>query len=117
MKRRVRRARTAQKTRPSRDDQNGEKLAYFYLIKHTDKGTRQNRREKEKGQNDVAKFVKGQGGACALYLTRGGPFDYVSVMTGLSPAAAIRVVAAIESRGTVKATLMIGAHLQGSVAI
>jgi uncharacterized protein with GYD domain len=101
----------------SRRAPDGEQIAYFYLIKHTDKGVAQNPRAKEQGQNDVAKCVEHEGGMCALYSTRGTAFDYVSVMTGLSPAAAIRVVAAIESRGTVKATLLMGTHLKGSVSV
>jgi uncharacterized protein with GYD domain len=95
-----------------RDDQ----VAYFYLIKHTEKGVQQNARAKEQGQDDVARAVHAEGGQCSLYLTRGAPFDYVSIMTGLSPSAAVRIVGAIESRGTVKATIIVGTHLKGSIS-
>jgi hypothetical protein len=39
------------------------------------------------------------------------PYDNVSVITGLSAAAAVRIAAEIESRGTVKATLISGIEL------
>jgi uncharacterized protein with GYD domain len=94
-----------------------EKVAYFYLIEHTEKGVKQSAKAKEQGQNDVARAVKEAGGMCSLYLTRGAPFDYVSVMTGLSPSAAIKIVGAIESRGTVKARLIVGTHLKGAVSV
>jgi uncharacterized protein with GYD domain len=109
----AKRAMRAMKGAGSRRDE----VTYFYLIKHTDRGSVQRAAAKEKGQSDVNKAVTAAGGRCALYLTRGGCYDYVSVMTGLSPASAIQIVAEIESRGTVKATLISGVHLMGSVSI
>ena len=94
-----------------------DEVTYFYLMKHTDRGAIQSAAAKEKGQLAVAKAVAAEGGRCSLYLTRGAPYDYVSAMTGLSAAAAVRIVAEIESRGTVKATLITGVHLMGSVSI
>ena len=94
-----------------------DEVTYFYLIKHTDRGSVQRAAAKAKGQSDVNKTVTAAGGRCTLYLTRGGPYDYVSVMTGLSPAAAVEIAAEIESRGTVKATLIPGVHLMGSVSV
>jgi uncharacterized protein with GYD domain len=104
----VRKARTTE----TKDDQ----VAYFYLIKHTEKGVQQNARAKEQGQDQVARAVDAEGGKCSLYSTRGAPFDYVSIMTGLSPSAAVRIAGAIESRGTVRATLIVGTHLKGSIS-
>lgn len=84
-------------------------VTHFFLIKHTAKGTVQSPAQKKKGINDVTKVVKKEGGECQLYSTRGASFDYVSVMTGLTTAAAIRIAAEIEKRGTVNATLLSGA--------
>jgi uncharacterized protein with GYD domain len=83
-------------------------VTHFYLIKHTPKGTVQSAASKKKGVADVTKVVRKEGGQCQLYSTRGGAFDYVSVMTGLTTAAAVRVIAEIESRGTVNAILLPG---------
>src|SRR6516164_4813044 len=83
-------------------------VTHFYLIKHTAKGTVQGAAQKKKAVNDVTKVVRKEGGHCQLYSTRGGVFDYVSVMTGLTTAAAVRIVAEIEKRGTVNATLRPG---------
>jgi uncharacterized protein with GYD domain len=88
---------------PVKDD-----VTHFFLIKHTPKGTVQGTAQKKKAVNDVTKVVKKEGGRCKLYSTRGAAFDYVSVMTGLTPAAAVRVTAEIEKRGTVNATLVAG---------
>lgn len=83
-------------------------VTHFFLIKHTAKGTVQSAAQKKKGVNDVTKVVRKEGGQCQLYSTRGATFDYVSVMTGLTTAAAVRIAAEIEKRGTVNATLLSG---------
>ncbi len=88
-----------------------DEVTYFYLIKHTEKGTVQSAAQKKKGVNDVTKAVRQEGGKCRLYSTRGAPFDYVSVITGITTAAAVRIVAEIESRGTAKATLISGIEI------
>jgi uncharacterized protein with GYD domain len=88
-----------------------DEVTYFYLIKHTDKGTVQSAAQKKKGVNDVTKVVKQEGGKCGLYSTRGAPFDYVSVATGITTAGAVRIAAEIEKRGTVKATLISGIEI------
>jgi uncharacterized protein with GYD domain len=85
-----------------------DEVTYFFLIKTTEKGTMQSAAQKEKGANDVTKIVKKQGGQCRLYSTGGAPFDYVSVITGVTTAAAIRIAAEIDKGGAVKATLVSG---------
>ena len=57
--------------------------------------------------------VEKAGGQCRLYATRGSAHDYVSVITGVAPAAAIRLVETIESTGAVKATLVSGLEMFG----
>jgi uncharacterized protein with GYD domain len=88
-----------------------DEVTYFFLIKHTEKGTVQSPAQKKRGINDVTKVVRQEKGQCHLYSTRGAPFDYVSVITGITPVAAVKLAAEIEKRGTVKATLMSGIEL------
>jgi uncharacterized protein with GYD domain len=85
-----------------------DQVTYFYLMKHTEKGAVQSAAQKMKGVNGVTKVVRQEGGQCHLYSTRGAPFDFVSVITGVSTAAALRIVAEIERRGAAKATLISG---------
>ena len=86
-------------------------VTHFYLIKHTAKGTVQGAAQKKKAVNDVTKVVRKEGGQCHLYSTRGALFDFVSVITGITTAAAVRIVAEIEKRGTAKATLLSGIEI------
>ena len=94
-----------------------DRVAYFFLIKQTDQGAKQSDQDKQAGQDAVTQAVKEAGGACSLYSTRGADNEYISVMTGLSPAAAVRIAGVIESRGTVKAKLIIGSHIAGQVSV
>lgn len=85
-----------------------DEITYFFLIKDTDKGTALSAAQRKNDTSRVTKAVQKEGGQCHLYSTRGAPFDYISVITGVSTAAAVRIAEAIESRGTVKATLVSG---------
>ena len=85
-----------------------DEVTYFFLMKDTEKGTALSAEQRKKDINYVTKVVKQEGGQCRLYSTRGTPFDFVSVITGITPAAAIRIAEEIEKRGTVKATLISG---------
>jgi len=88
-----------------------DEVTYFFLVKHTERGAVQSAAQKKTGVNDVTKVVRKEGGQCHLYSTRGGAFDYVSVITGMTPAAAIRIVTEIEKRGTVKAIALSGVEI------
>jgi uncharacterized protein with GYD domain len=88
-----------------------DEVTYFFLVKHTEKGAVQSAAQKKRGVNDVTKVVRKDGGECHLYSTRGAPFDYVSVITGITTAAAVKIAAEIEKRGTVKATLISGVEI------
>ncbi len=88
-----------------------DEITYFFLVKHTDQGSVQTPAFKKRGINDVTSAVQKEGGQCRLYATRGGAFDYVSMISGVTPAGAIRIATQIESRGTVKATLLTGMEL------
>jgi uncharacterized protein with GYD domain len=59
-----------------------------------------------KNRSDITKLVRQEGGKCRLYMSSGGAFDFVSVVTGITSAAALRIAAEIEKPGVVKATLM-----------
>lgn len=85
-----------------------DEVTYFYLMKHTEKGTVQSFAQKQKAITAVTKVVRKEGGQCHLYSTRGAPFDFVSVISGVTTAAALRIVAEIEMRGAAKATLIPG---------
>lgn len=88
-----------------------DQVTYFFLVKHTEQGAVQSAAQKKRGVNDVTKVVRKEGGQCYLYSTRGAAFDYVSVITGISTAGAVRIAVEIEKRGTVKATLLSGVEL------
>jgi uncharacterized protein with GYD domain len=88
-----------------------DEVTYFFLVKHTEKGAVQSAAQKKRGVNDVTKVVRKNGGECHLYSTRGAPFDYVSVITGITTAAAVKLAAEIEKRGTVKAMLISGVEI------
>jgi uncharacterized protein with GYD domain len=107
----------AKRVRRARAQKPSDEVAYFFLIKHTDQGVKQSAAAKRRGQNAVTRTVKGEHGECVLYSTRGAPYDYVSVMTGISAAAAVRIAGVIESRGTVKATLVSGVRLVGRLSL
>lgn len=83
-----------------------DEVTYFFIIKNTEKGTMQSATQRKKGANDVTKIVKKEGGQCRLYSTGGAPFDYMSVITGVTTAAAMRIAAEIDRGGAVKATLV-----------
>jgi uncharacterized protein with GYD domain len=85
-----------------------ETITYFFLMTHNEKGAQQSPREKQQAIAEVTKAVIDEKGFCILYLAKGSAYDYVSVMTGLSPAAAVRIANVIESRGTVKTTVLPG---------
>jgi uncharacterized protein with GYD domain len=88
-----------------------DEVTHFFLVKHTERGAVQTPAFKKKGINDVTKAVRKEGGQCHLYMTRGATFDYVSVITGVSHAGAVRIAVEIEKRGTVKATLCSGVEM------
>jgi uncharacterized protein with GYD domain len=86
-------------------------VTYFFLVKDTEKGAVLSAAQRKKEVNDITKLVKQEGGQCHLYSTRGSPFDFVSVITGITTAAAVRIAEEIENRGTVKATLISGIEI------
>ena len=86
-------------------------VTYFFLINDTDKGAMLSAAQRRKNENGVNSLVKREGGQCRLYATTGAACDFISVISGISPAAAIRIAAGIEKGGAVKATLVSGLEL------
>jgi hypothetical protein len=84
-------------------------VTYFFLVKRTEKDT--SAEQKKKGRNDITRVVRQEGGQCRLYSISDASFDFVSVIIGVTAAAA---VAEIEKPGTVKATLISGFELFGA---
>ncbi len=81
-------------------------VTYFYLIKDVEGMPKLSSSQRKKEINEVNDFVKKAGGQCHLYSTPGASLDFISVITGVSPAAAMRIASEIGKRGTVKATLI-----------
>ena len=85
-----------------------DEVTYFFLIKRS---TVVSEWQKVKGRADITKLVRQEGGQCRLYMTSGAAFDFVSAVTGITSAAAVKIAAEIEKRGIVKATLMSGIEI------
>jgi hypothetical protein len=85
---------------------------HIFLIKKVE-GARPSAAKRKEDENSVNNLVKSEGGRCRLYSTRtkGAPFDFVSVIAGVSAAAARRIAAEIDRPGTVKATIVSGVEV------
>jgi len=91
-----------------------ETMTYFYLMTHNERGAQQTPKVKQQAIAEVTQAVRDEKAECILYLSKGAAYDYVSVMTGLSPAGAVRIANVIESRGTVKVKVLPGLMLAKS---
>jgi uncharacterized protein with GYD domain len=90
------------------DEAAADTVTYFFLITHNERGTQQVPDVKDRHVAEITRAVRDEGGTCTLYLTKGAAYDYLSIMTGLSAAAAIRIANFIESHGTVKTKVLPG---------
>ena len=88
-------------------------VTYVFLMEDTAKGAGLSVAARTKEMAAVNKAVRAAGGQCRLYETRGSGFEYVSVISGISAAAAIRIAGEIEKTGSVKATMIPGLELFG----
>ena len=89
-----------------------DEVTHFFLIKRTEKDA--SAEQKKKGRNDINQVVRREGGQCRLYASSDASFDFVSVIIGVTAAAAARIKAEIEKPGTVKATLISGFEIFGA---
>jgi len=87
------------------------KHKHFILIKYTEQGSRQKAAARSAAQKGVGRTVEKEKGRCRLYATRGGAFDYVSIIDDLSPASAVKLIEEIEKNGTVKAMVLTGIEI------
>jgi uncharacterized protein with GYD domain len=85
-----------------------EEVTFFYLIAR--KGA-EGESQETKGRSDITKLVRKEGGKCRLYKTSGAAYDFVSVVTGITTVAAIKIAEEIEKRGVVQATLVPGIEM------
>ena len=99
--------------RPMTKGADRDEVTYVFLMEDTAKGTELSAAARTKEMSAVNKAVKAAGGQCRLYETRGSGFEYVSIITGISAAAAIRIAGEIEKTGSVKATMISGLELFG----
>jgi hypothetical protein len=74
-------------------------LTYFFLITMTEKGKQRTNADIASDRTSTNAEVQKLGGRCALYHSRGAAYDYVSVMTNLSTADAIRMAEFLERSG------------------
>ena len=88
-------------------------VTYVFLMEDTAKGAGLSAAARTREMGAVNKAVKAAGGQCRLYETRGSGFEYVSVITGVSAAAALRIASEIEKTGSVKTTMISGLELFG----
>lgn len=95
-------------------DVDKDAVTYVFLMEDTANGAGLSAAARTREMGAVNKAVKAAGGQCRLYQTRGSGFDYVSVITGISAAAAIRIAAEIDKTGNVKATMISGLELFAS---
>lgn len=86
-------------------------ITFIFLIEDTAKGAGMSDAQRKREIGAVNKAVQRAGGECRLFETRGSAFEYVSVISGISGAAAIRIAREIDKTGNVKATLMPGLEL------
>ena len=89
-------------------------VTYVFLMEDTAKGAGISEAARTREMSAVNKVVKAAGGECRLYVTGGSDFQYVSVITGVSAAAAIKIAVQIEKTGNVKATMLSGLELFSS---
>ncbi len=99
--------------RPMTKGVDRDAVTYVFLMEDTAQGAGLSATARTKEMAAVNKAVKAAGGQCRLYETRGSGFEYVSVITGISAAAAIRIAGEIEKTGSVKATMISGLELFG----
>lgn len=92
-------------------DVDKDAVTYVFLMEDTAKGGGISEAERTREMSAVNQVVKAEGGECRLYVTGGSDFQYVSVITGVSAAAAIKIAVQIEKTGNVKATMLSGLEL------
>lgn len=78
---------------------------FFLLFKFTDEGIRTVKRQSERTKR-ANQIVINAGGTCHFYLTVAGPYDMVSIITGVDDRTLARIVLSLNSLGTVQTTVL-----------
>jgi uncharacterized protein with GYD domain len=89
---------------------NGEMVHVFLVTKTAQFATRSAAKVRS-AQRAVNDIVNSEGGNCTLYQIHGGTCDFVSVVTGVTADAAVRVAQQIESSGNVTIIMLHGFHI------
>lgn len=92
------------------DDAADPLVTRLLLFKFTEQGIR-TVKDHPKRSSRALDLVTQAGGKCVFYLTAGGVYDMVSVITGLDDLALARLVLSLDSLGTVKTTALTGLRL------
>lgn len=85
-----------------------EQITYFFLISETSRAAGLSAAQHTRARAQVTRWVDKERGKCRLYQTSGGVYDFISMVTDISPAAAIRLAHEINQSGNVRATLVTG---------
>jgi uncharacterized protein with GYD domain len=88
-----------------------EEITYFYLVTFSDKGIAATAAELNSVRLAINTAVQAEGGTCRLFSTHGSAYDRVSIVTGVSPAAAIRIAAAIGQNGHARVKKLPGCEM------
>lgn len=80
---------------------------FFLLFKYTETGLATLVDQPGRSQR-ASDIVTSAGGHCSFYLTAGGCYDMVSVITGLDEVQLARLVLALDALGTVRTTVLTG---------
>lgn len=82
---------------------------FFLLFQFTDEGARSIKQQsaRTKRANEI---VRSAGGKCHFYLTVAGPYDMVSIVTGIDDRSLARLVLSLNSIGTVRTTVVKALH-------
>lgn len=92
------------------DPKAGEQQETFFLLfKFTDEGIRNVKRQDERVRR-ANEIVTAAGATCHFYLTVAGPYDMISVVSGISDLDLARLVLALNSLGTVQTTVVKTLH-------
>jgi uncharacterized protein with GYD domain len=83
-------------------------VTYFYLVTTTARGYQRSDAQRRRERAVVTKTVNQEGGSCSFYVTHGGPYDFVSIATNVSPAGALKITEAINKSGYVRAIMFWG---------
>jgi len=85
-----------------------EQITYFFLISETSRAAGLSAAQHTRARAAITSWVEKARGTCRLYQTSGGAYDFISMVTNISPASAVRLAHAINQNGNVRATLVTG---------